>query len=229
MAKKLSKKTPAAKKPSKAKVTKPGKEDIKEKPAAKATKEKPVSKPDKAVSKNVVEQDILKVVGAKGQAKDEEFQAYAMRLAEAIEDDDKAWDKMSEAAQEWFSEAAEASQKKKPLPEFPDNPEGAGDSAKEEPPAAKKSAKSAKAEKPAKAAKEPKAKKEKAPKEPRTPRDSASGKVLKLVCKDLDADTATILERARKGGVTGSDFQVRQVCNFAHRVVRELREVGAMK
>lgn len=201
-------------------------------PTPAAAKEEP-KKREKAVKPvkaeaNAVEAEILKVTKSEPQGKGEDFNTYAQRIAEAIDTTDGAWDKLSPAGQQWFADAAEASNAEKPLPPFPKagKPKVEKAAKDDDGPAPAKAKKGA-----AKAAKEPKPAKAKTPKEPkeRKKRTNHSVEVMIIACKDLTLDADTVVKEAKKEKIPLSESQMRGAYRLAHLVVDALRGAGILK
>lgn len=168
---------------------------------------------------SAVEAEILGVVKCDARGKDEEFNAYASRVAEAIDETEGAWEKLSKPAQKWFAEAAEASNADKPMPQFP-----IAAAAEDEPKASKKKAAAAE-EKPAKKAGNGKA----APKKERKKRVNLTAQVMAIACADLDLDADGVVKEAKKAKIELAESQMRGAFRLAHLVVGVMREVGALK
>jgi len=67
-----------------------------------------------------IEKEILAATGEAKQKRKEDSDAYLMRLVKSMHElDDKEWNKLSDKAQEWFNDAAEATNNKEQLPSFP--------------------------------------------------------------------------------------------------------------
>lgn len=67
-----------------------------------------------------IRQELVKATGMENK-RGESFADFAIRLVLAVQElDDKEWGKLSEPAQDWFNDAAEAVNLKKVAPDFPD-------------------------------------------------------------------------------------------------------------
>lgn len=77
------------------------------------------------MSMSKIEKEILKATGEAAQKRKEDGDAYRTRLVKAMHKlDDDEWEELSEQAQEWFNDAAEANNDKKQLPDFPGDAAG---------------------------------------------------------------------------------------------------------
>lgn len=100
----------------------PQKSAKKEEPAPAAAKgkkaEEPLPMQDASLS---AEQQLLNVTEEKPKGKKEDFDAYAQRLATAIDAlPEKVWDTLGEAAQKWYTDTVGALNNDKSPPAFPE-------------------------------------------------------------------------------------------------------------
>lgn len=173
-----------------------------------------------------IEQDIINVTGAKAKGKDEDDQTYLGRLAEAIDSDDKHWDKLSKPSQAWFERAVAANEKKKPFPALTAAEPATAAKGKAAKKSAKKAAKTP-AEKPAKAAKKGNGKAADA--NGKKKRTGGSTKVAEIVAADLGQTLDAVLKKAKSAGVSVAETQIRKVFSQTHHFAKVFREAGMMK
>lgn len=124
-------------------------------------------------------------------------------------DNEKAWDKLDESAQNWFNDGVKSMKAEKDVPEFPDEK-------KAEPEAkAGKKGKKGKAEKKAKA--------------PKAPRDSSIHKVRLILAKNPNWSKDQLAEACTKEGITVADATMQTVYHHGHAMLLCLREIGSYK
>lgn len=176
----------------------PQKSAKKEEPAPAAAKgkktEEPLPMQDASLS---AEQQLLNVTEEKPKGKKEDFDAYAQRLATAIDAlPEKVWDTLGEAAQKWYTDTVGALNNDKSPPAFPEK-------ADEDPPATGAEAGDAEDE-----------------------YDADDLAVLTLVCADLEADAEAIAKKAKKKVPEAEEDRVLDLHQIAHTTIHVLEELG---
>lgn len=196
------------------------------------------------MAKSKIQKELEIVTGVKIN-KDEDAQGYMARVVSAVADlPEEAWNKLSEAAQGWYNDAAEAVNNKTPITSFDGAESPAEPTVAEEatPTATKKKEKPAKAAKPkkekpapaadkkpvkpAKAAKPPK--EAKAPKPKKEKRVTAEDAIRIAVCKFPSLAPEQIREKVKAQGINPSDDRLFYVHKITHKVISTLKEVGKL-
>lgn len=197
------------------------------------------------MAKSKIQKELEVATGVKIN-KDEDVQGYMARVVSAVADlPEEAWNKLSETAQGWYNDAAEAVNNKKPIAGFDSEDTSAETTtADEESPTPKKKEKAPKAakadkkkepvkaaaeKKPAKPAKPAKPPKEaKAPKPKKEKRVTAEDAIRIAVCKFPSLAPEQIREKVKAQGITPSDDRLFYVHKMTHKVISTLKEVGKL-
>ena len=207
-------------------------------------------------AKTAVEQELLTATGQKERGKKESPQDYLVRISGAVSDmDDKEYEKLSSAAQEWFTQAADALNEEPPAPEnikpFADfeeeeaKEEAVEEEATEDPPEdvpepkAKERAAPVKSSKkespPAKIVKE---KKEAVTKEPKEPKSkgpaplrttSVADTIRFVMCEDPSITKDSVAKALKEKRLSFDQSRLDQIYSGTARVLQILQELKKLK
>lgn len=192
-----------------------------------------------------IEQELLKATGEKPRGKKEEVVDYLQRVAEAVDSDkvsEKAWDALSDEAQEWFEKASAAlsNGNAEDIPRF-DNAVKEEQQTETKPSSGKEETKvaTAKGRKEEKKAVAPtaKGKAEKAPKAKKEPRKtseevregSAADVVKLIVCEHPSWSEDQVKAELKNRKVRCRDGRLHSQYRQTHRVIQFLEKFGKLK
>jgi hypothetical protein len=198
-----------------------------------------------------IEQELLDATGCKAK-EGESRQKYLRRLHDDVKDmDDDEWEALSDGAQKWYNQAADARNDKEDLPDFAgvtaeEDDEVAKTTSKKEsgdkPAAASKTDKPSKTSKPAAAADnggdEAPAKKKAAAGKPeksesKPSRSEAKGdgikmRIKRLVIKNPKTTVEDLMTALEKNGDTMSRFTVSAVRSETRHTIKVLKDLGLL-